>query len=433
MSSPQVLASSTPEATTLRRRMNGLQRKSFTSGGGHHDTNGNGSALGEPDLTSLDDILQDVAGGAIPIDQADVIHAQSPSTDFEEEESCSESEGSSADRTFKVETPTQEDLEKAGNGNGHGSPFSLPTGEEPQHAPRRRASNSSFTRRATAQSENVSGSSSPTRKPAATREWYEINIAVIIALLSPLVNWLTGGNYVQQFVMLGLLVYYLHQIIEMPWTLYHNARPRRKPQSTSINALTPGDRLAIYQAETQLYSLEIFFLALSVISPLLGCILLNLVLGPEVLTWFNTTLFVLSTGVRPWRHLLARMSSRVTGLHDIVHYPTPESNTAQGESEKEQREMKEEVETRKAEIEALGERMEEMSKAVEKLRKRGREDRELLFEYVDDAVEGVDKNVKKWIERADDKFTQSRAHPMHVQVQTPPSLGSLVRDRKSVV
>ncbi|KAJ7818832.1 hypothetical protein B0H14DRAFT_2838059, partial [Mycena olivaceomarginata] len=37
----------------------------------------------------------------------------------------------------------------------------------------------------------------------------------------------TGGDHVKDLLLLLLLVFYLHQIIEGPWSLYHAARPRR--------------------------------------------------------------------------------------------------------------------------------------------------------------------------------------------------------------
>lgn len=39
------------------------------------------------------------------------------------------------------------------------------------------------------------------------------------------------------------------------------------------------------------------------------------------LTWFSTGLFVLATGLRPWRHLIQLLTNRADSLHDIVHHP----------------------------------------------------------------------------------------------------------------
>lgn len=47
-----------------------------------------------------------------------------------------------------------------------------------------------------------------------SRAWYEFDWAILVALVSPACQWLTGGDYIKNLVMLVLLVYYLHQIIE---------------------------------------------------------------------------------------------------------------------------------------------------------------------------------------------------------------------------
>ena len=62
--------------------------------------------------------------------------------------------------------------------------------------------------------------------------------------------------------------------------------------------------------------------------PFAGSTLLQYVLrtvsGPNELSWFSATLFVLSTGLRPWSHLVSRLRQRTESLHDAVHYPAPD-------------------------------------------------------------------------------------------------------------
>lgn len=52
--------------------------------------------------------------------------------------------------------------------------------------------------------------SSPTR----SRAWYEFDLAVVVALVSPAGNWLTGGDHIKNILLIVLLILYLHQIIE---------------------------------------------------------------------------------------------------------------------------------------------------------------------------------------------------------------------------
>jgi len=44
--------------------------------------------------------------------------------------------------------------------------------------------------------------------------WYKFDPTVLLALSSPVGNWLTGGDHVKNLLFLALLVYYLHQVIE---------------------------------------------------------------------------------------------------------------------------------------------------------------------------------------------------------------------------
>jgi hypothetical protein len=53
------------------------------------------------------------------------------------------------------------------------------------------------------------------KRRSKRRAWYEFDTAVLIALVSPVGNWLTGGgDYVKNGLLLLLLLFYLHQIIE---------------------------------------------------------------------------------------------------------------------------------------------------------------------------------------------------------------------------
>lgn len=47
-----------------------------------------------------------------------------------------------------------------------------------------------------------------------SRAWYEFDLAVVVALVSPIGNWLTGTDHVKNILLIVLLIFYLHQIIE---------------------------------------------------------------------------------------------------------------------------------------------------------------------------------------------------------------------------
>lgn len=46
------------------------------------------------------------------------------------------------------------------------------------------------------------------------------------------------------------------------------------------------------------------------------------------ITWFSTGLFVLATGVRPWRHLITLLAARTDDLQEIVHQPRTTSKVS---------------------------------------------------------------------------------------------------------
>lgn len=50
--------------------------------------------------------------------------------------------------------------------------------------------------------------------PTRSRAWYEFDLAVVVALVSPAGNLLTGGDHIKNILLIVLLVLYLHQIIE---------------------------------------------------------------------------------------------------------------------------------------------------------------------------------------------------------------------------
>lgn len=76
-------------------------------------------------------------------------------------------------------------------------------------------------------------------------------------------------------------------------------------------------------ALAELRTLEVFYLALTVLSPFLGSTLLRYVAKAvtgrkESLSWFSTSLFILATGIRPWTHVVERLKNRSEALNNIL-------------------------------------------------------------------------------------------------------------------
>ncbi|KAF5390814.1 hypothetical protein D9757_004511 [Collybiopsis confluens] len=221
--------------------------------------------------------------------------------------------------------------------------------------------------------------------PARARSWYEFDLAVFVALVSPIGQWLTGGDHVKNILFVVLLIFYLHQVIEIPWILYHNSRPRLPPRSSHPPAAQSSH---VKRAASELRLLEFFFFTLAVASPFLGVNLLRYVTyavtGQDIHSWFSIGLFVLATGVRPWSHLVQRFTQRVTDLHDIVHY---ESSPNKGETE--------DVSEMKHQLEALSSRLVDMEKSMIKMQKKLTKDTNEVYDYIDEQIDPVEQMVKK--------------------------------------
>lgn len=70
------------------------------------------------------------------------------------------------------------------------------------------------------------------------RAWYEFDLSVVLALLSPIVNWLTGSDHVKNVLLILLLVFYLHQIIEGGFPLSSSLVLWKSIISQSLGAFT---------------------------------------------------------------------------------------------------------------------------------------------------------------------------------------------------
>ncbi|KAK0219043.1 hypothetical protein IW262DRAFT_1074944 [Armillaria fumosa] len=122
---------------------------------------------------------------------------------------------------------------------------------------------------------------------------------------------------------------------------------------------------------------RVFFLLLATVSPFLGAsflrYILTLIAGEDILTWFSTGLILLATGIRPWTHVVERLTLRILHLHDVIHYPSPEQTT----------------EDLRQQLTDLKGQIEKMEHTLGKVRQRMDDGAEATYEYVDEAVEVV--------------------------------------------
>ncbi|KAH8101259.1 hypothetical protein BXZ70DRAFT_1007640 [Cristinia sonorae] len=225
------------------------------------------------------------------------------------------------------------------------------------------------------------------QRHAEKRSWYDLDLSLVVALISPIGNWLTGSDHIKNLFLILLLIFYLHQLIEMPWQLYHASRPR-KPSKRAVRKNESHEATLAHLAHTELQKQELFYLSLAVISPLLGASLIRWVLtaleGVDNLSWFSTTLFVLATGIRPWSHLIGRLQERTHELHDTVHYPSEESSVHH------QMEVDRTLRTILQRLDSLDRNIQELEEKAEKM--------EPLREVCDDLSEAVgviERNISR--------------------------------------
>ncbi|KAI9456126.1 hypothetical protein BJY52DRAFT_600873 [Lactarius psammicola] len=195
--------------------------------------------------------------------------------------------------------------------------------------------------RASSSMEQVHGLEADTKNPRImhkkssrrTSFGSDLDLSVIIALIAPLVNWLTGSDHLKSLFLVLFLIIYLHQLVQVPWELYNASRRRRPhPSFRSLNLQENEEaviKIETRRAETELQRHEFAYLFLSMATPFAGAVLLRSVLrsinGVDSISWFSTMLFVLAAGVRPWGHLISRLREHTSSLHDSIHYPSPDS------------------------------------------------------------------------------------------------------------
>ncbi|KAJ7737178.1 hypothetical protein DFH07DRAFT_985756 [Mycena maculata] len=226
--------------------------------------------------------------------------------------------------------------------------------------------------------------------------WYKPSYPVLFALVSPIGNWLTGGDHLKDLVLLLLLVFYLHHLIEVPWGLYHAARPRRSPSPSVSSAPT----LTAMRAKSELRTIELSLLLLCLLTPVLGVVLLRSLASlitsgsGTPISWFSTSIFAFFTAVRPLRELVSRISARTSTLHAHVHAHTAPTADPQ--------------------VDALRAQVAKLEATVAKLAQR----EDALYAFVEDAVAPLEKGVRR-VERRVGKLRAKKDVP--AREATPPT------------
>ncbi|KAJ7438059.1 hypothetical protein FB451DRAFT_1304608 [Mycena latifolia] len=156
--------------------------------------------------------------------------------------------------------------------------------------------------------------------------WYKPSQPMLLALAPPVGNWLTGVDHLKDALLLLLLVFYLHQLIEGPAL---TPLPRRTPVPPSVpcrsgpaharRVLAPHARAPPPPPPAPLRRPPLLRAFLSCPSFTSGST------QPQPLSWFSTTLFALLTRCATSQRTspLARASSTRLSMGTLPLPPPP--------------------------------------------------------------------------------------------------------------
>jgi len=215
-----------------------------------------------------------------------------------------------------------------------------------------------------------------------SRPWYhQSSFPILVVAGSLFGNWLTGTDYIT------FMVFYIHQFMEgssffihdqtshlslFSSSLYIYIKSRTRPRPLD----SPSDDAALATSEPS--SLETSFLFFVTQTPFIGALFVSSatvgVLGRDSVSWVNAILFVLAAGLRPWSHLVHLCQQEITELHEAVHNPSADLISTAGDGDA------------YSKIQTLEARVADLERASGT---RG------LYQYVDKAVDAVDRNVKR--------------------------------------
>ena len=189
----------------------------------------------------------------------------------------------------------------------------------------------------------------------------------------------------------------------VPWQLYHASR-RRRPVP-SLPAPQPSEKRVSELASAELWRHEMTYLFLTALAPFLGVFFLRTVIititGEDAAPWFSTTVFVLASSLRPWSHVVSRLRHRVRDLHEVIHYPSPESQLIAD-----------------SRIQAILSHVDELERELERVKRTmvlGHAVKE-AHDEIFDALEDVERSVKKQDRKVEMNRTLTETRLAEVEV-----------------
>uniref|UniRef100_A0A0K3CRJ4 Uncharacterized protein n=1 Tax=Rhodotorula toruloides TaxID=5286 RepID=A0A0K3CRJ4_RHOTO len=164
-----------------------------------------------------------------------------------------------------------------------------------------------------------------------TSGWH--HLPLILVALPPLGAIVHGrAENWSDAIVLALVVFYLHQLIKVPWDLYYasytrtvlpsSLSPTLPPEDPSVTALRASSSRSLRRA-------ELFSLLLTFLVPAVGASILHYARGllsdPErYINRFLIGLFVVGSSVKPVGHAVKLLKRHSLYHQTLVHYPSTE-------------------------------------------------------------------------------------------------------------
>ncbi|GEM12648.1 hypothetical protein Rt10032_c23g6665 [Rhodotorula toruloides] len=164
-----------------------------------------------------------------------------------------------------------------------------------------------------------------------TSGWH--HLPLILVALPPLGAVVHGrAENWSDAIVLALVVFYLYQLIKVPWDLYYASYTRTVLPSTLSPTLPPEDpSVAALRAASSrsLRRAEVFSLILTFLVPAVGAAILHYARGllsdPErYINRFLIGLFVVGSSVKPAGHAVELLKRHSLYHQTLVHYPSTE-------------------------------------------------------------------------------------------------------------
>ncbi|KAI9293436.1 hypothetical protein K502DRAFT_325338 [Neoconidiobolus thromboides FSU 785] len=161
-------------------------------------------------------------------------------------------------------------------------------------------------------------------------------LPILLALLPPLLAFFLGMEDLwSDLFLLILVIFYLYNLIQLPWDFYLAARKKRFINPIDLTMYNQNENLPAdassealrYQAQYRLWWYEKISFLMVIISPILGGYIFLIARSQltnldTFVSDFNLLLFILAAEVRPMVHLGQLLTNSANELQQVVSHQT---------------------------------------------------------------------------------------------------------------